>query len=90
MCHYENIPAHILCFHVPGSFDAYSTGCVYHYKRIHLVKYGQSWKKVFSYFNVFGIAICYEMYTGLPCSCISLCIHMKINVVNEKKIKKKT
>ena len=29
-----NIPAQIHCFHVPGRFDAYSTGCVCHYKRI--------------------------------------------------------
>ena len=38
-------------------------------KGFHLVKYGKSWKKVFTKFYVLGNALCYEMLTGLACSC---------------------
>ena len=48
--------------HIPLDVSAITKG-------FHLVKYGESWKKVFSSFNVFGIALCYEMQTGLSCTC---------------------
>ena len=34
LCHCKHIPAYRFCFHVPGSFDPYSTGCVCHDKSI--------------------------------------------------------
>ena len=40
--------------HIPQDVTAITEG-------FHLVKYGESWKKVYSNFNVFGIAICNEM-----------------------------
>ena len=40
--------------HIPQDVTAITEG-------FHLVKYGESWKKVYSNFNVLGIAICNEM-----------------------------
>ena len=40
--------------HIPPDVSAITNG-------FHLVKYGESLKKVFSNINVFGSALCYEM-----------------------------
>ena len=40
--------------HIPQDASAIAKG-------FHFVKYGESLKNVFSYFNVFGSASCYEM-----------------------------
>ena len=43
-----------------------------------LVKYGESWKKVFSKFDVFCNAFCNEMYTCLPGSCFHVSQYVPI------------
>ena len=52
ICHCKHFPVENFCFYVPASINAYSTGCVTIKKGLHLLKYGESWKDVFSNFNV--------------------------------------
>ena len=57
--------------HIPQDVSAMT-------KVFDLVKYGESWKKVFSKFDVFSNAFCYEMYTCLPGSCFHVSQYVPI------------
>ena len=57
----KSIKLQIHCFLVPGSFDAYSTICVCHYKRISFGNIRRKLEKGISNFNVFGSALCYDL-----------------------------
>ena len=55
LCHCKHIPVENFSFHVPGSFSAYSTGCVCHYKRISFVKTLRKLEKGIFKLQCFGL-----------------------------------